>query len=353
MYGTTITMSKKAQGASVMIIVSVVLMFFAILSMLTYVSQIFGEMGDEAVEEMCRDSIQSRIAFSVKSTNENTFQIGGLSCRTQDLKLTPTAIYQDRWFGKILYDDETRKIKQKESIMEKIAEKMVDCKYMFYDNQHEDLFSSSASEFWEIFGFDENKPKCFICYRFAVKEFSDSIQTEELREYLILNEYEEGVTYMDYFQGGGDLGGPGSVLIARGVEDNGRYNSIENDGLYAIAYFGRNSANGIPIDPGPIAETALKWGSIGLIGGTVTATVFGVACFLSAPVCIPILGGMGATGVVAVGATTAVAASTIEYNAQLRADYLYGADGILESRNYGYYVYDDYETLEAAGCKTR
>ena len=223
--------------------------------------------------------------------------------------------------------------------MKKVADQLANCKYMFLENKHEDLFATAGSEMWETFGIDEDKPKCFTCYSIAVKEFNGFISSEEFSDYLIRTEYSEGLTYNDYLQGGGELGGQGATMIAT---------NIVPDGLYGIGYFGRNSDSGVPVDMVEVMDKALSMGFTAAAVGT----VFGVAvCIVGAAICLP----AGAAVTAVAGATVASTAygAGLSYQNQMKAEYLYGDTGLLKSRDYGYFVLDDLEVLETHGCKTQ
>lgn len=328
----------RAQTNVVFILAGIILIGFSMFAMLGFIMQSVGFMSDKSIEDMCRSSIETRTLTSAQLTDKNTFSFGGITCRKQDLQFSPSAIYQDVWFSNILYTEDEQREGQKESIMRKFADSMVSCKYMFADNRHEDVFSGLGSEFWEIFGFDEDKPKCFTCYSIAVKDFDHTISAEEFHTFLSTEEMSTGVTYLEYIQGGGNLGGDGTYLVAT---------DIVNDGLYGISYLGRNSDGGIPVDIMEVAETGLNYG----VAGAAIGTVAGLVCLATAPVCVGVssvvigaAGGAMATGLVA---------GTIEYNSQVEATYLYGSEGVLKTREYGYFIIDQMETIQHVGCKEK
>jgi hypothetical protein len=334
----------RAQTNVVFILAGILLIGFSMLSMLGFIMESFGYMSDKSIEKMCRSSIENRVLTSAQTTEENTFSFGGLSCRKQDLKFTPSAIYQDAWFSNIIFTEDKIEQGQKESIMRKFAESMASCKYTFADNRHEDVFSSLGSEFWELFGIDENKPKCFTCYSVAVKEFDYTITTQEFHEFLLTEELSPGITYSDYLQGGGNLGGDGAALL---VSD------IQNDGLYGISYFGRNSDGGVPVDMAEVGEKALSMGTAGLILGTGAAVVAVSACVippLTVALCLPAGAAIGAT--INTVLISSLAGAGMSYQHQIKAESLYGnTDSLLDTRTYGYFVLDEMETLQHVGCK--
>lgn len=333
----------KAQTNVVFILAGIILIGFSMFAMLGFITQSIGFLSDKSIEDMCRSSIETRILTSAQTTDENTFSFGGITCRKQDLKFTPSAIYQDAWFSNIIFTEDQQKEGQKQSIMRKFAESMASCKYMFTDNRHEDVFSSLGSEFWELFGFDENNPKCFTCYSVAVKDFDYTITAQEFHEFLLTEEISKGITYSDYLQGGGNLGGDGAVFV---VPD------IQNDGLYGISYFGRNSDGGVPVDMSKVGEKALSMG----VGAIVVGSVFAVtACIippLTAAFCLPAGAAVVATTNVAI-VSSAVGAG-MSYQHQVKAESLYGnTNSLLDTRTYGYFVLDEMETLQHVGCKEK
>jgi len=332
----------RGQTSVIYVLAGMILFGLTLLSLIGYVSGLTGNLSDGSIEKLCRTSIETRMMTGVQSSGDSTFSLTGLSCKKQDLKITPNALYQDRWFSNIIYDDDERVANAKLSVMKKVADQLVNCKYMFLENRHEDLFATAGSEMWETFGIDEDKPKCFTCYSIAVKEFDGFITSKEFSEYLIRTEYIDGLTYNDYLQGGGDLGGQGATMIAT---------NIVPDGLYGIGYFGRNSDSGVPVDMEEVYEKALLGGAVGGAVGGVAGTLGVAACIVGAPICIT----LGAAITVFAGATVAASAAgaTLSYQNQLKAEYLYGDTGLLKSRDYGYFVLDDLEVLETHGCKTQ
>jgi len=319
---------------AVYVIAAMILIGISVLSLIGFVTSTVGHLGQDSLENLCRSSIETRIMTGINSGEGSTFQFTGLSCKKQDLKVTPNILYQDNLFSTLVYEDEERVENARLSVMKKMADQMAKCKYMFLDNKHEDVLSGSGSEFWEIFGFDEDDPKCFLCYSAAVKELGEDISAEEFNEYIFQTKYRGNITYADYFHGGGELGGKGAYLLGSGISD---------DGLYGIAYFGRNSANGLPVNFAEMAETALDFGVAGVAVGVVVCVAGG--CHSLAVI----------AGVLSVGF---VGGSVIglEYSerVQLKQDVLYDEEnGYLKTREYGYFVYDELDVLDSFGCKTR
>ncbi len=326
----------RAQTNVMFILAGILLIGFSMIAMLGFMMESFGYMSDKSIENMCRSSIENRVLTSAQTTEENTFSFGGLSCRKQDLKFTPSAIYQDAWFSSIIFTEDRIEEGQKESVMRKFAESLAACKYTFTDNRHEDVFSNLGSEFWELFGFDENKPKCFTCYSVAVKELNYTITAQEFHQFLLNEELSQGITYSDYLNGGGNLGGEGAYLIAT---------DIVNDGLYGISYLGRNSDGGVPVDIMEVAEVGLSYG----VAGAAIGAVGGLVCLATAPACVGIT--TVVVGAVGGSVATGLVAGRINYNSQIKAEYFYGSEGMLDTRTYGYFILDDMETVQHIGCK--
>ena len=83
----------RGQASVIYILAGMILFGLTLLSLIGYVSSVFGSLSDGSVENLCRTSIETRMMTGVQSSGDSTFSLTGLSCKKQDLKKSHQTLY--------------------------------------------------------------------------------------------------------------------------------------------------------------------------------------------------------------------------------------------------------------------
>ncbi|MFH0701883.1 MAG: hypothetical protein V2A62_05620 [Candidatus Woesearchaeota archaeon] len=230
---------------------------------------------DKEAENLCHDTVVLRAKTGI--TSEGTFvsaQVKAVPalCKTIDKK-----IKGDR-----------------EEIKEQFAYKMARCWWMFGEGRYEELLDSSQIKFLpSVFGMDNNKNKCFVCYNLMVDQNNIDgipISGQEMQSYMQEHNYpNSNVTYLQYIQ---SYGGPGKII-------------------FAAPYILPRESYGLSMVPKMKNDKVGFWWGVGkvVVGAVVVVgVVAGTACVLAtAGTCAAVLSAVVIAGSTAGGTTAAVA----------------------------------------------
>ena len=254
------------------------------------------------------------------------------------------------------FDKDGEEVRMEEQAMHMLAESMVECKYMMNDARADDMYTDLKGEvFHKVGGWEKKDNSCFLCSTVTLKGFETDEGSLEISP-LVFNEFmftqespRMGIKYMDYLQGGGELGGQTVYMIQEPIRN-------EEDVRYP--FFSKNT----DVEPN-FLKTAGAGLTAAAIGSTIVAvkTASAVTAASAAGTSMLAAGATTCAGGITciVGAVIIVAGlATIAYAALAEGNNLVQDNKVafyngkfMNERYYSYIVLDSLAGANNAGCQ--
>ena len=283
-------------------LVKITVLLISFLLIAGSIARFASKVDEKESEAICRGSVD------IRASSLTSAKIAGIE--VEDIKTTPLLC---KTIDKEISGD-------REEVMDKLAEMMTRCWWMFRLGKTEDLFKSVPGTSRQNFG--------QVCYTALIKEIDDDrkyFTGDELLAYMADKKHKDmqDGSYLDYIQHGG---GPGRILMiltqdtehAKIIGSSGNAQSALQEGIagqgifqqgvgYEIAFIEKSGeANGW------ISNTLLGGGIVGAAGGAL-ATYVGIQ---TGGIAVIVYG----VGTLVVGAASSYYGATIKIEELLNQD---------------------------------